>query len=85
MNSRDKLILAAAGAAVGVIVGLLIAPEKGKDLRKSVSKKGKNIADSLSGAYDSVSHKINGLKREAEDVHEEVSDKVRKTSNQILS
>lgn len=85
MSNKEKLVLTAAAAAVGVIVGLLLAPEKGSDLRKSVSKKGKGIADSLSGAYDTVSHKINGLRRDAEEIQDETRDKVRKTTNQILS
>ncbi|HEY9009305.1 YtxH domain-containing protein [Ohtaekwangia sp.] len=39
MNSSTKLIVGILGAAAaGVIVGMLIAPEKGEDLRKNLKK-----------------------------------------------
>ncbi|SKC41105.1 YtxH domain-containing protein [Ohtaekwangia koreensis] len=39
MNSTSKVIVGILGAAAaGVIVGMLIAPEKGEDLRKNIKK-----------------------------------------------
>ncbi len=35
-NSRELLMGIMAGAAAGVIIGMLIAPEKGEDLRKTI-------------------------------------------------
>ena len=40
MNSSNKLIIAmAAAAAAGAIIGVLLAPEKGSDLQKTISAK----------------------------------------------
>ena len=39
MTTKSKVILGLVGAAAaGVIVGLLLAPEKGSDLRKKVKE-----------------------------------------------
>jgi gas vesicle protein len=39
MTTRTKVILGLVGAAAaGVIVGLLVAPEKGTDMRKKVGE-----------------------------------------------
>ena len=40
MTTRTKIILGIAGAAAaGVVVGLLLAPEKGTELRSRISQK----------------------------------------------
>ena len=85
MNSRDKLILTAASAAVGVIVGLLLAPEKGTDLQKKIKSKGRDVADSLNGAYETVSKQFTRVKHDAEELGDEAKQSVRKTTNSILS
>ncbi len=36
-----------AGAAVGVLAGILLAPDSGKETRKKLSKKGKDITDTV--------------------------------------
>ena len=39
MTSRNKVLLGILGAAAaGVVIGMLIAPEKGKDMRKKIKK-----------------------------------------------
>jgi gas vesicle protein len=46
--SNSKILLGILGAAAaGVVVGLLIAPEKGKDLRKNISKTASDWMDEL--------------------------------------
>ena len=48
MTTKSKVFLGILGAAAaGVVIGLLIAPEKGKDLRKKVSKTAGEWADNL--------------------------------------
>jgi gas vesicle protein len=48
MNNRAKILAAiAAGAAVGVILGILIAPDEGAQTRKKIGKEGKKLADEL--------------------------------------
>lgn len=48
MTTRNKILLGIVGAAAaGVIVGLLIAPEKGKDIRKKIKRTAGDWADNL--------------------------------------
>ncbi len=48
MNKSSKIALGLLGAAAaGLVVGLLIAPEKGEDLRKKIKAKTNDIVDQL--------------------------------------
>jgi len=44
---KTYLIGLVAAAAVGAVAGLLLAPEKGKDLRKKILDKGTSMKDKL--------------------------------------
>jgi gas vesicle protein len=71
MNTRNKVLLGIVGAAAaGVIVGLLIAPEKGKDTRKKLKKTAGGWADNLSGLWAKG-------KRAADDFIEDGKDKAK--------
>ena len=47
MNKGKVLLGVLAGIAAGALVGILLAPEKGSDLRKKISKKGDGYLDDL--------------------------------------
>ena len=48
MTTKSKVLLGILGAAAaGVVIGLLIAPEKGKDMRKKIRKTADDWADNL--------------------------------------
>ena len=48
MGNNSKILLALlAGAAAGVAIGLLIAPEKGSESRKKITDTAKKLADTL--------------------------------------
>jgi len=48
MSTKSKLIIGILGAAAaGVVIGLLVAPEKGADMRKKIRKTAGDWADSL--------------------------------------
>lgn len=48
MGNNSKIILALlAGAAAGVAIGILIAPEKGSESRKKITDTAKKLADTL--------------------------------------
>jgi gas vesicle protein len=53
MTTRNKVVLGILGAAAaGVVIGLLIAPEKGKDMRKKIKKTAGDWADNLTSLWD---------------------------------
>jgi len=50
MNNNAKIGLALlAGAAAGVIAGLLLAPDKGSETRKKIAGKAKEFGDRVKG------------------------------------
>jgi len=49
MNTTSKVILGILGAAAaGVVIGMLVAPDKGKETRKRLRKTAEDWADSMS-------------------------------------
>lgn len=71
MTSRNKVLLGILGAAAaGVVIGILIAPEKGKDIRKKIRKTAGDWADNLG-------HLWQRGKMEAEEQMEEMKEKGR--------
>ena len=54
-------------AAAGVIIGMLIAPEKGEDLRKNIRKTAGDLADKLKDAIAKGERQVvSDLEQEAE-------------------
>ena len=63
MENNTKVILSIVGAAaVGAVIGLLLAPEKGTDFRKRLSHKAYDWADQLGDLIDSGKSKLEELK-----------------------
>ncbi len=59
MQTGKVLLGVVAGAAVGAAIGILFAPQKGSELRKTIADKGgdalKTVKDKFSGLKDKVS------------------------------
>jgi len=71
MNTKSKVILGILGAAAaGVVIGMLVAPEKGKETRKRLKKTAEDWADSMG-------HLWSRGKAAAEDAANEMKDKSR--------
>jgi gas vesicle protein len=74
MANTKTLLGFLAGAAVGALAGILLAPEKGSETRKKISKKTGDLGDSLKGSFndfiDGVKENYADVKAEAEDVEE---------------
>ena len=71
MNSTTRFALGILGAAAaGVVIGLLIAPEKGSEMRQRVKKTAGEWADNLT-------HMFNHGKETAADAAEDVKAKAR--------
>ena len=66
MTTKSKIILGLVGAAAaGVVVGILLAPEKGSDLRKGIGKKAGDWADHLTDLFANAKGEIQNLKGKA--------------------
>jgi|SRR6187399_1385986 len=64
MNTTSKIVLGLMGAAaVGALIGILVAPEKGSDLRKKISDGAGDVADELSKLLKAGKDEISGLKQ----------------------
>lgn len=66
MNTKSKIILGLVGAAaVGVVVGLLLAPEKGSDIRKNIGQTAGDWADHLTDLFANAKGEIKDLGNKA--------------------
>jgi gas vesicle protein len=66
MTTKTKVILGLVGAAAaGVVVGLLLAPEKGTDLRKKVSQTAGDWAGHLTDLFANAKGELTNLKGKA--------------------
>jgi gas vesicle protein len=64
MANKSKLILGLAGAAAaGVIVGLLLAPERGTDTRRRLKDSAGDWAGHLSDLFANAKGEIDNLRR----------------------
>lgn len=82
MNSTSKLVLALIGAAAaGAVIGLLVAPEKGSDLRKRISDTAGDWTSQLNQLLASGKAQLENLKEtassEAENLANESYNKVK--------
>jgi gas vesicle protein len=62
MTNKSKIILGLLGAAAaGVVVGLILAPEKGTELRSKISQKAGDWADHLTDLFANAKGEIETL------------------------
>lgn len=54
------------GFTLGLITGLLLAPEKGSETRERISRKAGELKDKFDEFVDSIADKIESFKNEAE-------------------
>ena len=66
MNSTSKTILAVMGAAaVGAIIGMLVAPEKGSDLRRKITDATGDWTNQLNDLLAQGREQLTNLKNKA--------------------
>jgi len=69
-----------AGAAVGTLAGILLAPDKGAETRKKIARKTGDLGDSLKGTFndfvDGIKDSYSSLKTSSEDLEEKGKQKL---------
>jgi gas vesicle protein len=72
MKSRKVLLGVLAGVAVGALVGVLFAPEKGSKIRKKILNKGEGYTDELKEKYEelvaAITKKYEAIEHNAENL-----------------
>jgi len=77
MTTGTKVLLGILGAAAaGVVIGLLIAPEKGSETRKRIAKTTGDWADQLSNVFKNTRDQFNDLKDKARHMKSAAEQKV---------
>lgn len=66
MTTSNKIILGVLGAvAAGVVIGMLVAPEKGSDMRKKIRRTAGDWADGLNKLWARGKEAVEDLEEEA--------------------
>lgn len=80
MANTKTLLGFLAGAAVGALAGILLAPDKGSETRKMISKKTGDLGESLKGSFndfvDGIKDSYGNMKSEADDMEEKGRSKI---------
>lgn len=61
MSSKQVLASVLTGVAVGAVLGILFAPDKGVDTRKKISKKGSDVMDSITKKFEKMKKDVSAL------------------------
>jgi len=89
MSNSNTVLGFLAGAAVGSILGILFAPEKGTEIRKKITETGTDVTDSLKSKFsdfvDGIKDSYQGVKEDAEDLADEGASRVNTFKNEANS
>ena len=70
MKSAKIIFGAIAGVAIGIQIGLLVAPEKGADTRKKLTKKGEEYLNDFNGQLNQL---LKGFSERFDKINKEIS------------
>lgn len=84
MTNKNKVLLGILGAAAaGVAIGLLIAPEKGKDIRKKIKQTAGDWADTVSHLFHRGERELENVKDKARSAKSVAEDKVNRIKESL--
>ena len=88
MKNTDVFVGVLSGLAVGALLGVLFAPDKGSNTRRKIAQKGSDISDNLKGSFSnfmaSIEDQYSNFTEEAEDALEEGKSKIERISKDHL-
>jgi gas vesicle protein len=81
MKSSKLLAGVLLGAVAGAALGILFAPDKGKETRKKIAKKGGDLSDTIKTKFndlgDALQDKYKSIRGEANEILEKEKDKLK--------
>jgi gas vesicle protein len=81
MNYKKTLTGFVAGAAVGALAGILLAPNKGSATRKKITNKTIDLSDSVKHSFSDFIDSVKGLFKDAEQKVDDMEDVARTKMN----
>lgn len=88
MDNKTKVILGIVGAAAaGAVVGMLLAPEKGSELRKKIKEKGTGFGEDLLNWFNESKEELTNLSKKVEkevsNLHQTAQDTYQKAEKRV--
>ena len=80
-NSSRILVALAAGAAIGGILGILFAPDKGSATREKIADKARDASDTVKDYVSAGKDKLEEIKNNLEAKLGKVNQKLKETKN----
>lgn len=76
----NKLLI---GFSAGLLLGILFAPAKGTETRKSISNRGHDLKDKFNDLVDSITDKFDSMTEDAEELAEQGRQRVKSFKNEM--
>ena len=88
MGSKKILTAALLGAAAGAVLGILLAPDKGSETRKKISKKAGEFGDAAKEKFNElggrVAEKFENIRSEANEILEKGKDRMKEETKRFV-
>lgn len=83
MSSSKTLLGIIAGAAIGAVAGILLAPDKGSETRKKLSSKTGDLADNVKNSFGEFIDQVKNSYSKAEGHMEDLEHKTKAKMSEI--
>ncbi len=83
MSNKNTLLGFVAGAALGALAGILLAPDKGSETRKKITDKTGDLADTVKSSFSDLVDHVKNLYNKAEDSADEAGQAAKAKVNKV--